>query len=174
VDVLPELATVPGGHPEFGQIVLATDLSSASEAATDEAFRLAAGLHARLLAVCVIDLRTLELPGGKFRRRIDQERGRLEAAAAELVARGRRDHVATKFLIWEGDPAEAIIDAAESEGADVIVVGSHGRGALGRALIGSVSDQIVRRAPCPVLVVRSAVGSGSSQGRSGAPPRVTV
>jgi nucleotide-binding universal stress UspA family protein len=174
VDVLPVVATFPGGHPEIGQIVLATDLSSASEAATDEAFRFAAGLHARLLAVCVIDLRTLQLPGGKFRWRIDQERGRLETAAAELVVRGRRGHVPTSFLIWEGDPAESIIDAAESEGADVIVVGSHGRGALGRALIGSVSDQIVRRAPCPVLVVRSTVRSGSSQSRAGALTRVTV
>lgn len=141
-----------------GQIMLATDLGPASAAATDEAFRLAAALHAKLLVVSVIDPRTLQLPGGRFRSRIDQERGRLEAAAAELVLRGRRDQVPTSFLIWEGDPAESIIDAAQSEGADMIVVGSHGRGALGRALIGSVSDQVVRRAPCPILVVRTTVG----------------
>lgn len=140
------------------QIMLATDLGPASAAATDEAFRLAAALHAKLLVVSVIDPRTLQLPGGRFRSRIDQERGRLEAAAAELVLRGRRDQVPTSFLIWEGDPAESIIDAAQSEGADMIVVGSHGRGALGRALIGSVSDQVVRRAPCPILVVRTTVG----------------
>jgi nucleotide-binding universal stress UspA family protein len=150
--------------PSLGihQIVLATDLSPASEAATDEAFRLAGALDASLLAVCVIDPRTLQLPGGRFRSRIDQERTRLEVAAAELVRRGRRDGVSTGFLIWEGDPAESIVDAAQSEGADVIVVGSHGRGALGRALIGSVSDQVVRRAPCPVLVVRSTIGRDSS------------
>jgi nucleotide-binding universal stress UspA family protein len=140
------------------QIVLATDLGPASEAATDEAFRLAAALQASLLAVSVIDPQTLLLPGGRFRSRIDQERARLEAAAAELVLRGRRDEVQTSFLIWEGDPAESIVDAARSERADVIVVGSHGRGALGRALIGSVSDQVVRHAPCPVLVVRSTMG----------------
>ena len=39
-------------------------------------------------------------------------------------------------------------------GVDVIVVGSHGRGAIERLLLGSVSDQIVRHAPCPVLVIR--------------------
>lgn len=147
-----------GVRPEIRQIMLATDLGPASAAATDEAFRLAAALHAKLLVVSVIDPRTLQLPGGRFRSRIDQERGRLEAAAAELVLRGRRDQVPTSFLIWEGDPAESIIDAAQSEGADMIVVGSHGRGALGRALIGSVSDQVVRRAPCPILVVRTTVG----------------
>lgn len=144
------------------QIVLATDLSPASEAATEEAFRLAGALHARLLAVCVIDPRTLQLPGGRFRSRIDQERTRLEVTAAELVRRGRRDGVPTGFLIWEGDPAESIVEVAQAEGADVIVVGSHGRGAIGRALIGSVSDQVVRRAPCPVLVVRSKGGRESS------------
>ncbi len=43
---------------------------------------------------------------------------------------------------------------AEEIGADVIVVGSHGRGAIERLLLGSVSEQVVRHAPCPVLVVR--------------------
>jgi nucleotide-binding universal stress UspA family protein len=145
-------------RPVINQIILATDLGPASAAATDQAFRLAAALGARLLAVSVIDPRTLQLPSGRFRSRIDQERGRLEAAAAELVLRGRQHHVPTSFLIWEGDPAESIIEAARSERADMIVVGSHGRAPLGRALIGSVSDQVVRHAPCPVMVVRSAVG----------------
>jgi universal stress protein A len=145
-------------RPAIRQIILATDMGPASVAATDEAFRLAGALGARLLAVSVIDPRTLQLPGGRFRSRVDQERARLEEAAAALVLRGRHDQVATSFLIWEGDPAESIVEAAKSEGADIIVVGSHGRAALGRALIGSVSDQVVRHAPCPVMVVRSAVG----------------
>jgi nucleotide-binding universal stress UspA family protein len=158
VAVLTTVSSSAGVRPAIRQIMLATDLGPASAAATDEALRLAAALQASLLVISVIDPRTLQLPGGRFRSRIDQERGRLEAAAAELVLRGRRDQVPTSFLIWEGDPAESIIDAAQSEGADMIVVGSHGRGALGRALIGSVSDQVVRHAPCPILVVRSAVG----------------
>lgn len=135
--------------------MLATDLGSASAAATDEAFRLAAAVRARLLAVTVIDKRALQLPGGRYRRRVDQERLRLETAASELVLRGRRDQVPTSYLIWEGEPAESIVEAAYAERADLIVVGSHGRGAIGRALIGSVSDEVVRHAPCPVLVVRA-------------------
>jgi universal stress protein A len=152
----------PGFGPAIRQIVLATDLGQASAAATDEAFRLAGALQARLLAVIVIDPQALQLPGGRYRSRIDQERVRLETAASELVLRGRRDRIPTSFLIWEGDPAESIVEAARSERADVIVVGSHGRGALGRALIGSVSDQVVRHAPCPVLVVRSTHGQAEA------------
>ena len=75
--------------------------------------------------------------------------------AQALVARGRSAGVAVDFLVWEGDPGEAIIEAATAESADLIVVGSHGRGTVGRFLIGSVSDHVVRNAQCPVLVVRS-------------------
>ncbi|HEU4672106.1 MAG TPA: universal stress protein, partial [Candidatus Limnocylindrales bacterium] len=49
---------------------------------------------------------------------------------------------------------DAIVEAAVSERADMIVVGSHGRSGLGRALLGSVSDFVVRHAPCPVMVVK--------------------
>ena len=155
---LQTVAPLAAARPIIRQIILATDLGPASAAATDEAFRLAGALRANLLAVSVIDPGTLQLPGGRFRSRIDQERARLESSAAELVRRGRREHVPTSFLIWEGDPADSIVEAAQSEGADMIIVGSHGRGTLGRALIGSVSDQVVRHAPCPILVVRSGVG----------------
>lgn len=51
-----------------------------------------------------------------------------------------------------GDPAEVLVDAAE--GADVLVVGSRGRGGFRRALLGSVSQQVALHAPCPVTIVR--------------------
>jgi nucleotide-binding universal stress UspA family protein len=139
----------------IGTVLLATDLSAASSAATETAIDLAASLGARLLAVSVIDPRTLHLPGGRFAARIDQVRHERESVAQRLVAMGRTAGIQVSFLVWEGDPGEAIVDAATAESADLIVVGSHGRGAVGRFLIGSVSDQVVRSAPCPVLVVRS-------------------
>ena len=147
----------PGAHPNPGRfrtIVLATDLSPTSEAATTAALDLAATLGARLLAVSVIDPGSLRLPGGRFRQRVDQVRSEREHVAQSLVARGRSIGVAVDFLVWEGDPGESIIEAATAESADMIVVGSHGRGTVSRFLIGSVSDHVVRNAQCPVLVVR--------------------
>jgi nucleotide-binding universal stress UspA family protein len=154
----------PYGEPQasgrFRTVVVATDLSPTSEAATTAALDLASNLGARLLAVSVVDPGALRLPGGRYLARVDQVRAERERFAQELVARGRSMGVAVDFLVWEGDPGEAIIDAAQAESADMIVVGSHGRGAVGRFLIGSVSDHVVRHASCPVLVVRSGAPAG--------------
>ncbi len=136
------------------RILLATDLSAASDAAADQALDLAHDLGADLLVVSVIDPRSLRLPGGRVGARVDQVRASREAAAQELVARGRGAGVQVTFLIWEGNPGESIVDAARSEEVDLVVVGSHGRGSMGRFFIGSVSEHVVRHAHCPVLVVR--------------------
>lgn len=138
----------------FGSVLLATDLSTTSTPAETEALRLAAGLGARLIAVSVIDPGTLKLPGGRYRARVDQVRDERESAAQALVARAQEIGVPTAFLVWEGDPGEAIVDAASAEHADLIVLGTHGRHGVNRSLFGSVSDHVVRHAPCPVVVVR--------------------
>jgi len=142
----------PSRDPE--KLLLATDLSEASSAATEEAFELAQRLGATLLVVSVIDPGSLLLPGGRFRVRVDQVRENREVAAQALVERGREAGVTVSFLVWTGDPGDMIISAAEAEHADMIIVGSHGRGAVGRLFLGSVSEHVVRNAPCPVLVVR--------------------
>ncbi len=60
--------------------------------------------------------------------------------------------------IEAGDPGPMIVWVAEHEGSDVVVVGSHGKGALKRVFLGSVSEHVMRHAPCPVVVVRAPVG----------------
>lgn len=143
------------------KILLATDLSQASDIATDWAFDLARRLGASLLVVSVIDPRDLRLPGGRFRARVDQVRERREVAAQALVLRGGRSGVEVTFLVWDGDPAESIVAAAHAEQADLLLVGSHGRGPIGRLLLGSVSEHVVRNAPCPVLVARAVVAAAA-------------
>jgi universal stress protein A len=145
----------PGAHAVGGirRILLATDLGEASEGATAQALDLARDLGADLLVVSVIDP-SAPTPGRSLER-IDQLRSGRELAAQDLVARGRAIGVRVGFLIWTGSPGEAIVDVATSEDVDLVVVGSHGRGSVGRILIGSVSEYVVRRAPCPVLVVRA-------------------
>lgn len=56
-------------------------------------------------------------------------------------------------LFLSGAPAELIVEASKSDDVDLVVVGSHGRGAVGRMLLGSVSDRVIRLSPKPVLVV---------------------
>jgi nucleotide-binding universal stress UspA family protein len=136
------------------KLLLATDLSEASSSATDQAFELAGKLGADLLVVSVIDPGSLLLPGGRFRARIDQVRERHEEEAQALVERGRGLGIAVSFLVWTGDPGDQVVTAAEAERVDMVIVGSHGRGAVGRLFLGSVSEHVVRNAPCPVLVVR--------------------
>lgn len=150
--------------PEIRRILLATDLSPTTSLATDWAFELARRNDAALLVVSVIDPRELAMPGGGFLARVDQVRDRREAVAQRLVERGRAMGVPVTFLVWTGEPAESIVAAAEAEGVDVILVGAHNRGTIGRFLMGSVSEHVARHAPCPVLIVRELPTNGAVVG----------
>jgi nucleotide-binding universal stress UspA family protein len=90
----------------------------------------------------------------------EEEQRELEASARAEVA-AELDRTAEALggvdadrIVEVGDPASAICEIAERIGADVIVIGSHGRGFVQRVVLGSVSEHVVRHAPCPVLVVR--------------------
>jgi nucleotide-binding universal stress UspA family protein len=147
-----ESATVPS--IPTGPIVLGTEFGSVSAAAERVAIRLAAEARVPLVIVHGIDPGRLRLPGGRFAQRIDQARAARQAEASRLLDRVRAAGVQPQLLIWDGDPATCVIEAAQSEGASRIVVGSHGRGWLGRAFIGSVSAAIAAQADCPVDIVR--------------------
>jgi nucleotide-binding universal stress UspA family protein len=73
----------------------------------------------------------------------------LESAREHLLRR----HVSATYLQPAGDPAETIVGEAENLGADLVVVGRRGGGSLRRLVLGSVSNAVVRGAPCDVLVV---------------------
>jgi len=57
--------------------------------------------------------------------------------------------------VAEGDPALWILDTARDVGADMIVMGTHGRTVLGRLLMGSVAEEVLRKASCPVMTVKA-------------------
>ena len=134
------------------RIMLAVDLTSASKGAVEEAIRLAVADHADLIVLSVVEPSNLHLPGGRMRR-VDQERDRLETGVRAIVSRARDAGVSATYLVWEGDPAESILEASISEAADVIVLGSRGRTSLRRLFLGSVSSQVARVASCRVVVV---------------------
>jgi nucleotide-binding universal stress UspA family protein len=136
------------------RILLAVDLTPASREAVEEAIKRARDEGAELIVLSVVEPHNLHLPGGGARR-VDQERDRLAAGAQAIVRKARDAGVRATFLIWEGDPAEAILDASRSEEADVIVLGSRPRFDLRRLILGSVSSEVAERATCDVIVVPS-------------------
>ncbi|MEO8694997.1 MAG: universal stress protein [Acidimicrobiales bacterium] len=80
----------------------------------------------------------------------------LDDRAEQLVERtaGEIDAKKTDVVVEHGSPGERICATAAEHGIELIILGSHERGAFGRFMHGSVSDYVVHHAPCPVLVVR--------------------
>jgi nucleotide-binding universal stress UspA family protein len=146
------MEAVVAASPSIRRILLAVDQSGSSASASREAIRIAIEEHAALIVLSVVEPHNLHLPGG-LRRRVDQERDRLAAGALEIVRRARESGVHATYLIWEGDPAEAILEASRAEEADMIVLGSRPRTSLRRLVLGSVSSQVAKSATCDVLVV---------------------
>lgn len=148
--------TAPASAPELRRpietVLLATDLSAASDDATAWAIRTAAAFGARLLVVNVLEHRRLNGFGSHDRE--DQARAEREVVLEELVSCARTSCARCEYILWSGEPSSSIASVAEAERADLIVVGTHGRARAGRFLLGSVSDHLVRSAPCPVMVVR--------------------
>ncbi len=142
-------------------ILLATDGSPASEPASEQAIDLATQVEARLLVISVVNAssRPSEAsPGASPHSSPDtalaDSRDSLTTKAQAIVQRAKAAGADATFLVWDGEPGEAIVAAANSESADLIVCGSHGRSSVSRFFIGSVSDYVVRHAHCPVMVVR--------------------
>lgn len=157
--LLASATTDPAAHADPGvaagrrveTILLATDLTSASSAATNQAIDLAIRLDARLLLVTVME----PAKAGPGRRGVSPEIREARNRQAHAIAQSAWETGAkASYLVWEGDAGDGIIEAARAEGADLIVVGTHSRTTVGRFILGSVSDHVVHRAGCAVLVVR--------------------
>ena len=88
---------------------------------------------------------------------IEQQRRQLEELVSVAEGTLREAGFSTEGRVLEGDPREALIQAALEERADLMVVGSHGRTGIAKLILGSVSSHIVTHAPCSVLVVKAGV-----------------
>jgi nucleotide-binding universal stress UspA family protein len=80
---------------------------------------------------------------------LDLARDRLDA----FVALSQVEGVRTRLSVVEGEPAASILDKAGSERSSLICLGTHGRSGLERLMLGSVTEKVIRKAPCPVLTV---------------------
>ncbi|WP_166426790.1 universal stress protein [Labedella populi] len=152
-----------------GVIVVGHDGSSGAERALKEALEIAegAGAYVEIVRAWTIDTAP---PGTLFAEGTvapvaevdDAVRARLEKDVAALVAQHPSVSVVCRATL--GHASEVLLDAAET--ARMLVVGSRGRGGFAALLLGSVSDQCVRHARCPVLVVPP---SSRGPGRRGRP-----
>lgn len=143
-------------------IVLATDFEESTDAAFDYATSLAQRLGAKLVVVHAYEVTFIGEPYGVDTVPPDVAT-RVRAAAGEalenVAARARSSGVSrVETALREGTAWQEIDAVAQAEHANLIVVGTHGRGGVARALLGSVAQKVVRTAPCAVLTVRGPVG----------------
>ena len=75
--------------------------------------------------------------------------------------------------LWQGNTAEEILQAAKEIGCDLIVMGSHGRSVMGRLLLGSVAEAVMRKADCPVLTVKVATPKATPSASQSEPANVS-
>jgi nucleotide-binding universal stress UspA family protein len=140
------------------RILVGTDFSEAADHAIDAAVTLAAALGAVVTIVHAYEVPPEGFPAelheanpdtlAAYARRSTQS---LEDAAAGRRASGVEIHTALR----KANASDGIAIAADAAGADLVVVGTHGRSGLRRWLLGSVAERVIRTSPQPVLVVRS-------------------
>jgi nucleotide-binding universal stress UspA family protein len=138
-------------------ILAATDFGETSRRAVDWAADLAKALDAKLLLAHVFDMPIVGIPDGAFIVSAKAASEMLDVAQAAMdteLARTRVRGIVAEGVIKQGDPREAIGVLAASRGVQLIVVGSHGRRGIARALLGSVAESILRVSDLPVIVVR--------------------
>lgn len=138
-------------------ILVAVDFSAQSDKAVEYAVELARKLDAAVHLVHGFVIPVVPAPEAGVALPpdwIDNLERDCKRALAQLAQRyGDRGVAVTTHLEWE-DPRHAVVDVATRLKADLVVLGTHGRRGLKRALLGSVAESVVRFAPCPVLAVR--------------------
>lgn len=148
----------------YEKILVPVDGSPTASRGLDEAIKLARLTGASLRLLNVVDLWSLAMSadasmgGGPDVLTLLREGGQaiLADAKAHVEAAGvRADAVLSDSLA--GRVSEVIVDQATSWGADLIVIGTHGRRGVGRLVLGSDAEQVARMAPVPVLLVRARV-----------------
>jgi nucleotide-binding universal stress UspA family protein len=133
-------------------ILFATDLSTSSDAALEYATSLAASLGAKLLIVHVEENPLAYGAGEMYYGTIEPDTDALRKMLYAVKPHDPAIHYEHRLLL--GEPAGAIVDLAEREGIDMIVLATNGRTGLMHFVMGSVAEEIVRTAPCPVVTVK--------------------
>ncbi len=146
----PESAMTLVTSPDVpAQIIVTLDGSALSEAAVEEAIDIAAQTGSKILFIRAVVGAFASEESDELRR----ERNECLDYLAPFSERASSGGVESNCLVTAGSPARAIIDASKSNSSSLIVMTTHGRSGFKRAVLGSVTDQVLRSAAVPVLVL---------------------
>jgi universal stress protein A len=141
----------------YRRILFATDLSKSSMPGFREAVELAKESMAELLIAYAYQppnlIQAQSIAPGIYDEWNQNLRSEIEARLEPLVADAREEGLSARPILLVGTPDEAISEAAAREGADLIIMGSHGRTGISRLVHGSVSSHVIAHAHCPVMTV---------------------
>jgi nucleotide-binding universal stress UspA family protein len=153
----------------ISRILAPTDLSTHSERGVRYALELAAAVRAEVIVFHVApfeeefpyplgigDVSSAYVPAPGFEEYLRSRREALDRFAKQHFAT-LMSGLRVSLEVDMGDAAQAIVDKAEAVGADLIVMATHGRTGIDHILIGSITEQVLRHARCPVLSLRSTV-----------------
>lgn len=139
----------------FSRILFPTDFSETANRALKQAIAMTEDLDAELFVLHVVDDSVITTHVAEERKIILDElrKHALKQMQTELPAE-LVENFETIAAVKRGEPGKQIASYAETHGCDLIVLGTHGRTGVERALIGSIADKVVRLAKCPVMLVR--------------------
>ena len=139
----------------FGKILIAVDSAPIAAHAADVGCELARLAGAEVGLINVIDPELVNAADTGIQPAVFAASAKDEARKLIDAIRLRLPQGNAREFVEVGGAASEIVKAAKDWPADLIVIGSHGRSGLKRALLGSVAEAVMRHAPCPVLVVRA-------------------
>ena len=137
-------------------ILCPVDHSDCSKEALKYAVSFAIKDNSKLYLLHVIDIRTFDESINAMTPQIpdDETLKQLKTKLLDCIPEEIRDDMVVEALVVLGIPFVEIISIAKKNDIDMIVLGSHGRTGITHMMMGSVSEKVVRKAPCPVLTVR--------------------
>ena len=160
--VLTARADEEANGGEIDRVLVPTDGSGAAEAAVDHAVAVADACGAAVRVLSVVDTRALAAQSelAPSDAVIESLEERSEHAVNEVAERCEEAGLSVETAVARGAPSRAICEDADESGADLVVMGTHGRSGLDRVLLGSVAERTVRHAPVPVMAVRGEDSGG--------------
>jgi nucleotide-binding universal stress UspA family protein len=141
------------------KILIALDDSEHSDRALDFVTRMRWPAGSRVIVVSALQTETALLAGAQVPHApdvmlLEERRRRLEDVLAGAQETLRAAGFTTECRVLIGDPREVLVQEAQTERADLLVLGSHGRTGIAKLMLGSVSSHVVTHAPCSVMVVK--------------------